>query len=145
VRAGGHLATEALRIERGIPRFGLEATPATYVADIVGARQSLDGCEFEAGRSVRRPARMLVAFSSPPLSSCFGAHEAILQNGGVVGEITSRVCLTGWAETLSLGLLPAMGALPTSLQLAADGRRWPLSVRSTVWQPEAAVPTSAEI
>jgi glycine cleavage system aminomethyltransferase T len=141
VRVGGHLAMEALRIERGIPRFGREATPATHATDIVGARQLLNISESNAGRTLRRPGRRLVAFSSPPVSFCFGVDESILQNGRVVGEITSRACLPGWVETLSLGLLPAACESLTSLQFAADGRHWPLSVRSTVWQPDAAALT----
>ncbi len=136
VRAGGYFAMDALRIERGIPHFGREATPATQVAHIVGARQLLHISESQAGRPVRHAGRMLVAFSSPPVSSCFGAHESILQNGRVVGEMTSRACLPGWTQTLSLGLLPAASGSLTSLQLAADGGYWPLSVRSTIWQPE---------
>ncbi len=139
VRAGGHLAMEALRIERGIPRFGQEATPATQVPDIVGARQVPHIFESQSGRSVRRTGRMLVAFSSPRLSSCFGGNESILQNGRVVGEMTSRACLPGWTQTLSLGRLPAGWGSLTSLQLAADGGYWPLSVRSTIWQPVPAL------
>jgi 4-methylaminobutanoate oxidase (formaldehyde-forming) len=135
VRVGGHLATEALRIERGTPRFGLEATPAMSVADIVGARQSLDASESAA---VPRAGRMLVAFSSPAVGASFGAHESILQNGRVAGEITSRVCLPGWKQTLSLGLWAAARGLPASLQLSVDGRLWDLTVRSTAWQPTAA-------
>jgi hypothetical protein len=83
---------------------------------------------------------MLVAFSSPAVTPCFGGREAILQHGRVVGEITSRVCLAGWSETLSLGLLPAACGSLASLHLAADGRQWPLSVRPTVWQPGLAAP-----
>jgi 4-methylaminobutanoate oxidase (formaldehyde-forming) len=141
VRVGGHLAMEALRIARGIPRFGQEATPAARVADIVGARQLVPlSNSAEAANPQQRVRRMLVAFSSPAATTCFGAREAILQHGRVVGEITSRVCLTGWPKTLSLGLLPAAYGSLTSLHLAADGRQWPLSVRSTVWQPGLAAP-----
>jgi glycine/D-amino acid oxidase-like deaminating enzyme/glycine cleavage system aminomethyltransferase T len=138
VRIGGHFAMEALRIARGIPRFGQEATPATRVADIVGARQIVAGSKSAAAKPVRRTGRLLVAFSSPPVGSCFGTHEGILKDGRVIGEITSRACLAGWPQTLSLGLLPAECASLASLQLAADGRHWPLSVRSTDWQAEPA-------
>jgi glycine/D-amino acid oxidase-like deaminating enzyme/glycine cleavage system aminomethyltransferase T len=138
VRTGGHLAMEVLRIARGIPRFGQEATPATRVVDIVGARQICDVSKSAATKAARRTGRRLVAFSSPPVSSCFGIREGILRDGRVVGEITSRTCLEGWAQTLSLGLLPAECASLASLQLAADGRRWPLSLRSTDWQAETA-------
>jgi 4-methylaminobutanoate oxidase (formaldehyde-forming) len=134
VRTGGHFATEALRIARGIPRFGQEATPAARVADVVGGRQ-LVAVTANAANPRQRARRMLVAFSSPAVSTCFGAREAILQHGRVVGEITSRACLAGWPETLSLGLLPAAYGSPASLHLAADGGQWPLSVRSTVWHP----------
>jgi len=126
VRVGGHYAMEALRIERGIPRFGHEATPATRVADIVGARQ--------AQRPWGGARRRLVAFSSPPGTSSFGAHEAILHHGRVVGEITSRVCLAGWPQTLSLGLFPASCESLVALEMAANGRMWPLSKRTTVWE-----------
>jgi 4-methylaminobutanoate oxidase (formaldehyde-forming) len=133
VRIGGHFAMEALRIARGVPRFGQEVTPATRVGDIVGARQISDVSKSAAAKPARHTGRQLMAFSSPPVSSCFGTHEGILQNGCVVGEITSRACLVGWAHTLSLGLLPAECGSLASLQLAADGRHWPLSVRSTDW------------
>ena len=141
VRVGGHFAMEALRIARGIPRFGQEATPAARVADMVGARQLVPvSITANAANPQQRAGRMLVAFSSPAVTPCFGGREAILQNGRVVGEITSRVCLAGWPETLSLGLLPTASGSLAPLHLAADGRRWPLSVRSTVWQPGLAAP-----
>jgi sarcosine dehydrogenase len=144
VRIGGHFAMEALRIARGIPRFGQDATPAMRVADIVGARQIPHLSQSATAKPVRRAGPMLVAFSSPPVSSCFGTHEGILHDGRVVGEITSRACLAGWTQTLSLGRLPAECASLASLQLAADGRQWPLSVRSTDWQAEPAVPRILE-
>jgi glycine/D-amino acid oxidase-like deaminating enzyme/glycine cleavage system aminomethyltransferase T len=124
---GGHLVMEALRIERGIPRFGHEATPATRVTDIVGSRQ-------RAVAQPRHAARALVAFSSPPSTSCFGVNESILLHGRVVGEITSRACLKGWPATLSLGLLRADVESSNGLEMAADCRRWPLSIRTTAWR-----------
>jgi hypothetical protein len=121
LRIGGHYAMEALRIARGVPRFAQEVTLLTHVAEIFGSQQI-------AGR-------VPVAFSSPPGTSCFGAHEAILQHARVVGEITSRACLAGWPETLSLGVLSAACESLTSLQMVANGRQWPLSARAPLWQP----------
>jgi glycine/D-amino acid oxidase-like deaminating enzyme/glycine cleavage system aminomethyltransferase T len=124
---GGHLAMEACRIERGIPRFGREATPATRLTDIAGSRQQ---AAAQAGRS----ARLLVAFSSPPSISCFGVNDSILLRGRVVGEITSRAYLAGWSATLSLGLLRADVESLNGLEMAADCRQSPLFVRKTAWQ-----------
>ncbi len=137
VRIAGHYAAEALRIVRGLPSFGREATAALRIADIVGARQTVPA----AARPARSARRRMVAFSSPAGTSCFGGREPILRHGRVIGEITSRACLAGWAHTLSLGLLPAACESLTSLELAADGRTWPLAARPTFWQPELQAPS----
>ncbi len=109
VRAGGHFAEEALRIAHGIPRFGRE-TSAT-----------------------RRQAAALAAYSSPSLPG-FGAREAIVCGDEVVGELTSRAAVPGWPATLSLALVRPEAATGSRLEFVAEGRRWPLTPRSTRWQ-----------
>ncbi len=127
VRVGGHYAQEALRIARGIPRFGQEATPATRVVDVVGSRQSVPA---------RRPSgRLLTALAGPAGLPGFATHESILHEGKVIAHATSRAWLPGWPQMLALTVLPTDRGPLVGIELAAAGKRWPLSRRATVWQP----------
>jgi glycine/D-amino acid oxidase-like deaminating enzyme/glycine cleavage system aminomethyltransferase T len=134
--AGGHLAQEALRIARGVPRFGLEATPGTLASEIL-ARPSTSNLDAPTAVPKAAPvghlSRRLAAFSTTPGLLGFGAHETIVQNGQVVGEMTSRVCLPEWPQTLLLALLRTDLPSAGPLELVAAGQRWPLMPRPTAW------------
>jgi glycine cleavage system aminomethyltransferase T len=143
-RLGGHFAQEALRIRRGVPGFGFEATPARQAAEIglggFGANPTLAAPRTHARRT-------LVAFESPMPYQEFGSREVVLHRGTVVGELTSRVRLPGWPMTLALGLLDPRrwqgGASDAELQTVAGGKRWPLTMRDTAWTTHIAARTGA--
>jgi glycine/D-amino acid oxidase-like deaminating enzyme/glycine cleavage system aminomethyltransferase T len=127
LRCGGHLAQEALRVRRGVPGFGSEATPA---------RQA-----HELGLAESRPTaprthtpRRLVALASPMPYHEFGSREIVIQAGEVVGELTSRVRLPGWPETLALALIdPHRWQEGSALETVAGGKSWPLVPRASTW------------
>ena len=103
LQVGGHWSQEAIRIQRGIPGFGREATPNRLAAEL-GA-QMLAACA--TARANASPAgthrkRVLRAFSSPIPLVGFGSQEVVLQKGRTVGELTSRVRLPGWPSALVL-------------------------------------------
>lgn len=138
LRIGGHFAQEALRVTRGIPSFGNEATPGTEVAQIFGVRFAAElsaSAHSKSATAAGRGCRALTAFSSPAHLPGFGTREAIVHGDRTVGEVTSRVWLPGWRDTLLLALLNAESAPLTSLEMVADGRRWPLTHRRTNWPP----------
>jgi glycine/D-amino acid oxidase-like deaminating enzyme/glycine cleavage system aminomethyltransferase T len=137
LRVGGHYAQEALRIARGIPRFGQEATLGTRVAEILGPDPEACSGAIAAATHVapiHRTPRMFAAFSSPARLPGFGSRDSIIHGDRTVGEVTSRVWLPGWAETLLLAHLNAEPPSLASLEMVADGRRWPLLPRRTTWQ-----------
>jgi glycine cleavage system aminomethyltransferase T len=134
LQVGGHWAQEAVRIQRGIPGFGREATPNRLVAEL-GAQMLAASV---ATRANARPAgthrkRVLRAFSSPIPLLGFGAQEVVLQKGRTVGELTSRVRLAGWPGALVLALLDPESWNGNSVETVAAGRRWPLVPRLTPW------------
>ncbi len=139
MRAGGHQAQEALRISRGIPGFGFEATPARQAHEVgFGDRGASRGAQAPATHAPRT----LVAFQSPMPFHEFGSREVVICRGAVVGELTSRVRLPGWPATLALGLLDPQrwqpGMAGAELETVANGRRWPLVLRETAWTTHAA-------
>jgi len=134
LQVGGHWAQEAVRIQRGIPGFGTEATPNRRVAEL-GAQMLAASA---AARADVSPAgthrkRVLRAFSSPIPLMGFGAQEVVLQKGRTVGELTSRVRLAGWPTALVLALLDPESWNGNSVETVAAGRRWPLVPRPTPW------------
>jgi len=120
LEVGGYLAEEALRIERGIPAFGREMSPATRTRRGLG----------------------IAAFTSPLPQMGFGRHELILDQRRVVGEITSRVRLPGWQATLALGRLDGARWHGQPIETVVDGLTWPLELRASAWR--AATERSAE-
>jgi glycine cleavage system aminomethyltransferase T len=140
-RLGGHFAEEALRIERGIPAFGREVSPATLLSELWtddGIRDDADACDSgsasaqaSASSAVPRThrARVIAAFSCPMSSIGFGAHDVILEAGRTVGELTSRLRLPGWPATFALGLLDRERWKGGALSAVADGAIWPLEQR----------------
>jgi hypothetical protein len=134
LKVGGHWAQEAVRIQRGIPGFGREATPNRLVAELGGQMLAASA----AARANVSPAgthrkRVLRAFSSPIPLVGFGAQEVVLQKGRTVGELTSRVRLAGWSSALVLALLDPESWNGNSVETVAAGRRWPLVPRPTAW------------
>ena len=144
LRVGGHFAQEALRIRRGVPGFGFEATPARQAIEL-GVRESAADSTNVVPRT--HAPRTLVAFESPMPYHEFGSREVVLCRGTVVGELTSRVRLPGWPSTLALGLLDPRrwqrGASDADLETVAGGRRWPLALRDTDWSTRRAASTAA--
>jgi 4-methylaminobutanoate oxidase (formaldehyde-forming) len=132
LRIAGHYAQECLRIARGVPRFGHEASLATNVAEIFGA-----GFTSRPDTLVPAPGarpRVFCAFASPGSLPGFGSREAIVHGDRTVGEATSRAWLPRWPQTQLLALLDGESASLSSLEIVADGRRWPLVPRRTNWQ-----------
>ena len=130
LRPGGHLAQEALRIRRGIPGFGAEATPARLAIEL-GLRTR--GAASTAAPRTHAP-RRLVALTSPMPYHEFGSREVVMHAGEVVGELTSRVRLPGWPETVALALVdPTRWQPGAALETVAGGKSWPLLPRETAW------------
>jgi len=134
LRVGGHWAQEAVRIQRGIPGFGREATPNRLAAELGGQMLAAS----VAARAGANPAgnhrkRVLRAFSSSIPALGFGAQEVVLQKGRTVGELTSRVRLPGWPGALVLALLDPDSWNGNAVETVAAGRRWPLVPRPTPW------------
>ena len=133
LRVGGHFAQEALRILRGIPAFGQEATPARLLRELAADR--LPRTEIA---DLRPPpnghaARVLAAFSCPKAIPGFSSREIVLLRDRVIGELTSRAWLPGWPATLALTLLDPALWHGEPAEFVADGRRWPLIPRTTPW------------
>jgi 4-methylaminobutanoate oxidase (formaldehyde-forming) len=127
LRPGGHLAEEALRIERAIPAFGREVGIATRIEEL----------EWPLRSRVR-------AFSSPAPDLGFDADQLIVAAGGRVGQVTSRVRL----PALPVGYLLARmhddsrqnaQSRSASLKTLIAGRWWPLTPRAV---PAAPAPSS---
>ena len=134
LRVGGHWAQEAVRIQRGIPGFGREATPNRLAAELGGQMLAASA----AARATLSPAgnhrkRVLRAFSSPIPLMGFGSQEVVLQKGRTVGELTSRVRLAGWPSALVLALLDPDSWNGNAVETVAAGRRWSLIPRPTPW------------
>jgi glycine/D-amino acid oxidase-like deaminating enzyme/glycine cleavage system aminomethyltransferase T len=134
LRIGGHWAQEAIRIQRGVPGFGREATPNRMASEL-GAQMLAASA---TGRASTRPPvnhrkRVLRAFSSAIPLIGFGSQEVVLQKGRTVGELTSRVRLAGWPCALVLALLDPDSWNGNSVETVAAGRRWPLVPRPTPW------------
>ncbi len=134
LRVGGHWAQEVVRIQRGVPGFGREATPSRLAAEL-GAQMLAASASTRAAASPARThrKRVLRAFSSPIPLVGFGSHEVVLQRGRAVGELTSRVRLAGWPEALVLALLDPDSWNGNAVETVAAGRRWPLVPRPTPW------------
>jgi glycine cleavage system aminomethyltransferase T len=132
LRVGGHFAQEAIRINRGVPAFGREMTPALLAHEFCAARQAAAGRTFKAAPPTHRR-RVLAAFSSTMTSLGFGPREVILGAGRAVGELTSWVRLPGWSRTLSLGLLDPEHWQGGSVAVVTEGRHWRLDPRPTRW------------
>jgi glycine cleavage system aminomethyltransferase T len=134
LRVGGHWAQEALRIHRGVPGFGREATPNRLAAEL-GAQMLASSASGRAAASPPRThrKRVLRAFSSPMPLLGFGSQEVVLQEGCAVGELTSRARLAGWPATLVLALLAPDAWNGNAVETVAAGRRWPLIPRPTEW------------
>lgn len=143
LRVGGHFAQEAIRISRGIPAFGREATPARLMREI-GADRSTTAPVGDSDGSPAPPThapRVLAAFSgSMPLAG-FGSREVILLRDRVIGELTSRARLPGWPAALALALLDPADWHGETVDLVADGRRWPLVPRATRWSAACGDPS----
>jgi len=144
LRAGGYYVQEALRILRGVPGFGFEATPARQAHEI--GFGVLDSSMSPSPPSTHA-ARRLAAFESPMPYHEFGSREVVICRGAVVGELTSRVRLPGWPSTLALGLLDPQhwqrGMAGAELETVAGGRRWPLALRETTWTADVAARINA--
>lgn len=135
LRVGGHFAQEAIRIIRGIPAFGREASPARLMREIAADPSSAapaGGSDGSPTPPTHAP-RILAAFSSSMSLGGFGSREVILLRERVVGELTSRARLPGWPATLALALLNPADWHGETVDLVADGRRWPLVPRTTAW------------
>ena len=132
VQVGGRFARESIRIARGMPRFGCEATPARFVHELTpGGRASPAPVVGSVPRTHRAGA--LMAFSSELPHAGFGGREAILLRGAIVGELTSRARLPGWPATLALGIVDPRAREEGGLEFVFDGRRWPLARRRSAW------------
>ena len=144
LHAGGYYVQEALRIMRGIPCFGFEATPARQAHEIgMGILDS----SMSPSAPTTHAARRLAAFESPMPYCEFGSREVVICRGAVVGELTSRVRLPGWPSTLALGLIDPhrwqRGMAGAALETVAGGRRWPLALRETAWTADVAARINA--
>ena len=134
IRVGGHWAQEAMRIQRGVPGFGREATPNRLVAELGApmlAASAAGAGSASPPRTHRR--RVLTAFLSPMPLLGFGSQEVILQKGRAVGELTSRVRLARWPTTVLLALLDPDSWNGNAVETVAGGKRWPLVPRPTHW------------
>lgn len=132
LRAGGTFACEAIRIDRGIPTFGREASPARFVRELAPGAPRYTS---EGGAAAPRTHRngVLVPFSSSLPLLGFGGREAVLLRGDTVGEITSRVRLSGWPAALALGIVDLGVREEDGLEFVCDGKRWPLVRRQSKW------------
>jgi glycine/D-amino acid oxidase-like deaminating enzyme len=129
LRAGGHFAEEAIRIARGVPAFAREVGPTVLIAELAP----------RPGRAARPAPKTLrrghlVAFTCAMPRLGFGSRDVILDDGQVVGELTSCVRLPGWDGALALGRLHADGAPGATLTTPAMGELWPLIRRESAWQ-----------
>ena len=132
LRVGGTFAREAIRIGRGIPAFGREASPARFVRELApGSARSACADAVAAPRTHRDG--LLAAFSSSLPLLGFGGREAVLFRGDTVGEITSRVRLPGWPGTLALGIVDPGVREADGLEFVCGGKRWPLVRRQSEW------------
>lgn len=131
--AGGHFAEEAMRIIRGIPAFGREATQAGSVDELLSLNVPAHRHTppTQTGPKTRR--RRLIAYESPMSIQGFGTDEPIVQGSNVVGTLTSRVRLPSWHMTLALGLLDAEVTSDLESEVIVAGTRWPLLTRRTIW------------
>jgi glycine/D-amino acid oxidase-like deaminating enzyme/glycine cleavage system aminomethyltransferase T len=131
LKPGGHFAEEALRTARGAPAFAREIGPSTLASELAGM-----ALPPERAAAVPRTHRAftLAAFASPLPLLGFGARDAILDQGRLVGEIVSRVRLPGWPTALALGRLQTDRAATASLETLVAGKRWPLALRTSAWQ-----------
>ena len=134
LRVGGHWAQEAVRIQRGVPGFGREATPNRLAAELGGQMLAAStAIRAKAEPTGNHRKRVMRAFSSPIPLLGFGAQEVVLQKGRTVGELTSRVRLPGWPAALVLALLDPDSWNGNAIETVAAGRRWPLVPRPTPW------------
>ena len=135
LRIGGQFAQDALRIQRGVPAFGLEATPARLISELQNGEslgRSAPGAPLQAPPRTHRQ-RVLAAFSSTMPLLGFGTREVVLCGERTAGELTSRVRLPGWPMTLALALLDPDEWRGGSAEVVAAGRRWQLVPRPTSW------------
>ncbi|MFO1464828.1 MAG: FAD-dependent oxidoreductase [Steroidobacteraceae bacterium] len=138
LRIGGHLAQEALRLQRGVPGFGSEATPARLATEL-GFRCAPDRPSTPAAAPRTHSPRLLMAVASDMPFEEFGAREVVMSEGRTIGELTARVRLPGWPQTLGLALLdPRQWQDGTPMETVAGGRRWPLAPRPSPWSTRLA-------
>ncbi len=135
LRIGGQFAQDALRIRRGVPTFGFEATPARLAGEIELGESLWCGAPDARMQAppVAHRGRVLAAFTSTLPLLGFGAREVVLCRDRTVGELTSRVRLPGWPLTLALALLDPVEWQGGPVELVAGGQRWPLVPRLTSW------------
>lgn len=134
LRIGGHLAQQVLRISRGIPEFGREATPSRLIRELMPAWAPE---MLTMAPPATHRAKTLGAFTSPIPLLGFGSREVILRGSSPAGELTSRVRLPGWPATLVLALLDSGADADGPFETVAGGRRWPLIPRATPWSVRA--------
>ena len=115
---GGHLAEQAIRIERGVPAFGREISSANCLSEI---------------RTSRGGRRILAFATAIPRLGLFSG-DVILQGGRAVGELTSRMRIPGWESTLALGRLELDCPPFSRFETVVDGKTWPLVQRDGAWQ-----------
>ena len=133
LRVGGHFAEEAIRIRRGVPGFGREATPARLIRQLTSPGSGLvSPSKFRAAPRTHKDC-ILAAFSSPLPLHGFGGREVVLRGERTAGELTSRVRLPDWPSTLALALMDPHEWHGEPVELVADGARWPLTPRTTDW------------
>ena len=127
---------EILRIERGIPAWGLEIGPETLPPEAGLDRNSIDydrGCYpgqevISRLKSIGRVNRLLHGFHGDGLSQ---GMKILSPLGSELGTLTSVAALPGTAECIALGYLPrgAEGPLLASDPLTGEGT--PLSITAT--------------
>lgn len=120
LRAGGFFAEEALRVARGLPRFGRELTPGVRVRNVFP----------ESSKPPQANDRTLVALSSGALVAGFGSEEPVLHGQRIVGRVSSRVGLPNSSETLLLALLSDDSGL-TDLKVQIHGNQIPVALRTS--------------
>jgi 4-methylaminobutanoate oxidase (formaldehyde-forming) len=121
LRLGGYFAEEALRVERGVPRFGRELTVGVRLRNAFPERSPTQPRSID---------RTLLALSSEARVHGFGSDEAVLEGTRIVGRVSSRVSLPGWPETLFLAVMMAE-TVGKELEVQVHGRRVPVVVRAT--------------
>jgi len=137
---------EALRIEAGIPRYGVDVDETHYPheASIEGACSISKGCY--PGQEVAARLTTYQGFKRRPVLLAFDGEEppptgagALAEDGSEVGTVTSCAFSPGLRRAIALAIVQKEAAVPgTKVRVDAAGRTWHASVR------ERAVPCSLE-